>query len=82
MQCQRRLQISRLKNLGNVLQQTGVVFRLAPPDGGLLDVINLILSPVVVVGKEMGHVSHEEEFEVIRAMKTVHGGIGHLTLKE
>ena len=36
MQCQRRLQISRTKNIGNVLEQGGVAFRLAPSHGGLL----------------------------------------------
>ena len=36
MQCQRRLQITRVKNIGNILEQSGVAFRLAPPYGGLL----------------------------------------------
>ena len=35
MQCQRRLQISRVKNIGNVFELRGVAFRLAPPYGGL-----------------------------------------------
>ena len=30
------LQISRVKNIGNVLKQSGVAVRLAPPYGGLL----------------------------------------------
>ena len=36
IQCQRRLQISRVKNIGNVSILSGVAFRLAPPHGGLL----------------------------------------------
>ena len=36
MQCQRRLQISRAKNIGKVLEKSGVTFRLAPSCGGLL----------------------------------------------
>ena len=36
MQCQRRLQICQAKNIGNVLEQSGVAFRLAPPYAGLL----------------------------------------------
>ena len=36
MHCQRRLLISRVKNIGIVLEQSGVAFRLAPPYGGLL----------------------------------------------
>ena len=35
MQCQRRL-ASRVKHIGNVLEQSGVALRLAPPYGGLL----------------------------------------------
>ena len=42
MQWQRRLQISGVKNIGNVLEQSGVAFRLAPPYGGLL-VIYILL---------------------------------------
>ena len=40
MPCQKRLQISRVKHIGNVLEQCGVAFRLAPPDGGLLVLIS------------------------------------------
>ena len=36
MQCQRRLQISRVKNIGNVFELSGVAFCPAPPYGGLL----------------------------------------------
>ena len=36
MQCQWSLQISRVKNIGNVLELSGVAFRLAPPHGGLV----------------------------------------------
>ena len=35
-QCQRRRQISRVKNIDSVFQLSGVAFRLAPPYGGLL----------------------------------------------
>ena len=31
----KRLQISRVNNIGNVFELRGVAFRLAPPDGGL-----------------------------------------------
>ena len=34
MQCQRRLQISRVTNISSVLKQSGVAFRLAQPYGG------------------------------------------------
>ena len=34
--CQRRLHISRVKNISKVLEESGVSFRLAPPYGGLL----------------------------------------------
>ena len=36
MQCQRRLQISQMKNIGSVFELSGVAFRLASPLGGLL----------------------------------------------
>ena len=36
MQCQRRLQFSRVNNIDNVFEQSCVAFRLAPPYGGLL----------------------------------------------
>ena len=36
VQCQRRLQISRVENIGNVLDKSGVAFRLTPPYGELL----------------------------------------------
>ena len=36
MQCQRHLQISRVKNISNVFELTGVAFRLAPHYDGLL----------------------------------------------
>ena len=35
MQCQRRLQISRVKNIDSVFCLSGVAFLLAPPYGGL-----------------------------------------------
>ena len=44
MQCQRRLQISRVKNIGSVCEFSGVVFCLAPPKGGLL-LVQIWLSP-------------------------------------
>ena len=49
MQCQRRLQISRVKNIGNVLEHSGAAFRLAIPYGGILvifitDVNNFTIS--------------------------------------
>ena len=31
-----RLQIYRVKNIGSVVELSGVAFRLVPPDGGLL----------------------------------------------
>ena len=37
MQCQRRLQISRLKNISNVFELSGVAFRLALPYGFLFN---------------------------------------------
>ena len=37
MQCQRRLQIYRLKNIDEVFELSGVAFRLAPPYGWLLE---------------------------------------------
>ena len=40
MQCQRRFQISRVKNISNFLEQSGVAFRLAPPYGGLFVNLN------------------------------------------
>ena len=36
MQCQRRVQIYRVKNIGNVSEQSGVAFRLTTRGGGLL----------------------------------------------
>ena len=36
MQSQMRFQISRVKNIGNVLELSDVAFRIAPPYGGLL----------------------------------------------
>ena len=36
MQRQRRLQFSRVKNIGNVFELSGMAFHLAPPYGGLL----------------------------------------------
>ena len=36
MECQRRVQISRLKNIGGVFELSGMAFRLAPAYGGLL----------------------------------------------
>ena len=36
MQCQTPLQLSRLKNIGNVFELSDVAFRLAPPCGELL----------------------------------------------
>ena len=36
MQCQRRLQIYRVTNIGNVFELSGMAFRLATPYGGLL----------------------------------------------
>ena len=36
MQCQRRLQNYRVKNIWSVVELRGVAFRLAPPYGGLL----------------------------------------------
>ena len=36
MQCQMGSYISRVKNIGNVFELSGVVFRLAPPYGGFL----------------------------------------------
>ena len=36
MQCQRHLQISRVKNIDSVVELSGVAFRLAPSYGGLL----------------------------------------------
>ena len=36
MQCQRRLQISRVKNIANIFELSGVTFRLASPYDGLL----------------------------------------------
>ena len=36
MHCQMRLQISRVKNIGNVFKLSGVEFRLVPPYGGIL----------------------------------------------
>ena len=48
MRRQRRLQISRVTNVGNVLEQSGVAFRLAPPDSGLL--VNWKQSAEIVCG--------------------------------
>ena len=36
LQRQRRLRISRVKNIGSVLELSGVAFRILPPYGGLL----------------------------------------------
>ena len=36
LQRHRRLQISRVKNIGRVFESSGVAFRLVPPYGGLL----------------------------------------------
>ena len=36
MQCQRSVQISRVRNIGNVFELSGVAFRIAPPYGGFL----------------------------------------------
>ena len=36
MQCHRRLEIYRVKNIGSVFGLSGVAFRLAPPYDGLL----------------------------------------------
>ena len=36
IQCQRRLHISKVENIGNVFELSGVAFRLAPPYGGLI----------------------------------------------
>ena len=36
LHCQRRLQISRVKNIGNVFELSGEAFRLAPLYGGFL----------------------------------------------
>ena len=43
MQYQRRLQIYRLKDIGNVIELSGVAFRLAPPHGGLLVALKYFL---------------------------------------
>ena len=40
MQCKRRLQISRAKNIGNVFESSGVSFRTPQPYGGLLVVLH------------------------------------------
>ena len=48
MQCQRRLKISRVKNIGIVLEQSGMAFRLAPPDGGLVVVVAAAESPLKI----------------------------------
>ena len=37
--CQRRLKISRAKNIGSVFELSGVFFRLSPPYGGFLVII-------------------------------------------
>ena len=41
IQCQKRLQIYRVNNIGNVLQLSCVAFRLAPHYGGIL--VNFLL---------------------------------------
>ena len=43
MQCQRHLQIARVKDIGSVVELSGVAFHLAAPYGGLLVVgLNLL----------------------------------------
>ena len=49
MQRQTRLQISRVKNVGNVFELSDVAFRLAPPYGGLLILQYCVLAILVLL---------------------------------
>ena len=59
MQCQKRLQTSRVKNIDNVLEKSGVAFRLAPPYGWFLvlqSYYHLLASKlIVIVWRQLEH---------------------------
>ena len=57
MQCQRRRQISRVNNIGNVFELIGVAFRLAPPYGGILVILTYPAFNQITIQNLLSHES-------------------------
>ena len=54
MQCQRRLQISRVKNIGNIIELRGMAFCLVPPYGKFYNEVNVISIKMCVLASHTG----------------------------